>query len=91
MELGALTYGAVTVLCYLAGLGLKASSRIPDAWIPLGMGLLGMLLGIACLYLGVPDFPARDPVNAACIGAASGLAATGIHQIGKQLQKQNAE
>ena len=35
----------------------------------------------------MPDFPANDVINAAAIGVVSGLAATGINQIGKQLQK----
>jgi hypothetical protein len=33
----------------------------------------------------MPDFPAADYINAAAIGGASGLAATGIDQIAKQM------
>ena len=50
-------------------------------------GVLGVVLGIVALIIHMPDFPAADPINAAAIGAVSGLAATGIDQIGKQLSK----
>jgi hypothetical protein len=33
----------------------------------------------------MPDYPATDYMTAAAIGVVSGFAATGIHQIGKQL------
>jgi ribonucleotide monophosphatase NagD (HAD superfamily) len=33
----------------------------------------------------MPDFPATDVINALAIGIVSGLAATGINQITKQL------
>ena len=44
-------------------------------------------LGVAGLYLGLPDFPAADPVTALAVGIVSGLAATGINQMAKQLSK----
>jgi ribonucleotide monophosphatase NagD (HAD superfamily) len=46
-----------------------------------------MVLGIAALYLGVPDFPATDLLTAAAVGGASGLAATGINQTVKQMKQ----
>ena len=33
----------------------------------------------------MPDFPVADPLSAFAYGAVSGLAATGVHQIYKQL------
>lgn len=86
MELGIANVAAITVLCYLIAAGLKATA-IDNKWLPVICGIAGVLLGIAALYLGMPDFPAHDPLNAAAIGAVSGLAATGINQIGKQLSK----
>ena len=47
----------------------------------------GGLLGVAGLYLGLPDFPAHDPLTALAVGIVSGLAATGINQAAKQLGK----
>jgi hypothetical protein len=46
------------------------------------------VLGIAGLYL-MPDFPAKDIINALAVGIVSGLAATGVNQIYKQLTKTN--
>ena len=66
-------------------------SKLPDEWIPVAVGVVGMVLGLVSLYTGVPDFPAKDPINAAFVGAVSGLSAVGIDQIGKQLQKNKTE
>lgn len=78
------TVAAIVVLCYLIGMGVKAYEKIDNKWIPVIVGLCGCLLGIAGMYL-MPDFPAKDLINAAAVGAVSGLSAVGINQIGKQL------
>ena len=53
-----------------------------------GMRFSGfLLLGLAALYVGMPDFPATDPITAAAVGVAAGLAATGLDQAVKQLKK----
>jgi hypothetical protein len=52
-------------------------------------GCVGAVLGIAGLYL-MPDFPATDAINALAVGIVSGLAATGVNQIYKQLTKTDA-
>ena len=52
-------------------------------------GCVGAVLGIAGLYL-MPDFPAKDVINALAVGIVSGLAATGVNQIYKQLTKTDA-
>ena len=88
MEMGVATVAAVTAVVYIIGLGIKASP-IADKWIPVICGLLGMALGLAALYLDMPDFPAEDPLTAAAVGGVSGLASVGIDQIGKQLTKKN--
>ena len=36
----------------------------------------------------MPDFPATDYITAVAVGIVSGLAATGVNQIGKQLGKE---
>lgn len=86
MELGIANVAAITVLVYLIAAGIKATA-LDNKWIPVICGVAGIILGLAALYFGMPDFPAHDPINAAAIGAVSGLAATGINQIGKQLAK----
>lgn len=81
---GITAVAAITAICYLIGLGVKASG-LDNKWIPVIVGACGLMLGCVCLALGVPDFPATDYITAAAVGVVSGLAATGIDQIGKQL------
>lgn len=75
---------AITALCWLLGEGVKASP-LDERFIPLLCGLCGALLGLAG-RLCLPDFPARDPITAAALGAAAGLAATGAHEAFAQLR-----
>ena len=84
MDFGIATVAAITALVYIIGLGIKASA-LDNKWIPVIAGVSGVVLGIVALYAGVPDFPATDPLTAAAVGGASGLAATGLHQAKKQL------
>lgn len=87
MEFGIATVVSITVICYLLGVAVKASG-INDKWIPVVVGFAGMVLGIVALYMGVPDFPATDPMTAAAVGIASGLASTGVHQAIKQFKSE---
>lgn len=85
MEFGVATVAAVTVICYLVGLVVKASPWNNDKYIPIACGLVGGVLGVAALYLDLPDFPAGDPLTAAAVGIVSGLAATGVDQAVRQM------
>ena len=84
MEFGIATVAAITALVYIIGMGVKAT-KLDNKWIPVICGAAGIILGVVALYVGVPDFPATDPVTAAAVGGASGLAATGLDQLAKQL------
>ena len=86
-NVGVASVAAITVICYLVGLIVKAVPNMADRYIPICCGLFGGLLGVAGLYLGLPDLPAQDPVTAIAVGIVSGLAATGINQMAKQLSK----
>ena len=86
MDFGIATVAAITALVYIIGLCVKASN-LDNKWIPVVAGVSGGILGILALYIGVPDFPATDPMTAAAVGGASGLAATGLHQAKKQLSE----
>lgn len=90
MDITAFVYISIAGLCYLLGMAIKAS-KVPDERIPVIVGVAGAVLGIVCLYAGVADFPASDPINAAFVGAVSGLASVGVNQIGKQLTKASNE
>lgn len=76
---------AITIICLVLGLWIKISP-IADKWIPCIVGTLGMALGVLGWQL-MEAFPAQDVLTALAVGAVSGLAATGAHQIYKQLTK----
>lgn len=86
MDFGIANVAAITVICYLAGLIAKVLP-LDDRYIPIVCGVCGAVLGVAGLYLGLPDFPAGDPLTALAVGIVSGLAATGVNQAVKQLGK----
>lgn len=88
MDFGIVSVAAITVICYLVGMVVKAIPSIDDRQIPIACGLCGAVLGPVALYLGVADFPATDYMTAVAVGIVSGLAATGINQVGKQLSKE---
>ena len=79
------TVAGITVICFLVGLAVKASP-LDDRYIPIIVGVVGGALGAVGLSV-MQDFPADNMINAVAVGIASGLAATGLHQIGKQLSK----
>ena len=87
MDFGIASVAAITVICYLVGLVVKASPYNNDQYIPIACGLVGGLLGVAAMAVGLPDFPATDPLTAVAVGIVSGLAATGANQIIKQASK----
>lgn len=76
-------YASITAICFLVGLGFKASP-VNDKFIPIIVGACGAGLGLWAYLAGVPEF-AANVLDGIARGAVSGLAATGIHQIGKQL------
>lgn len=80
------TVAAITVICYLIGMGAKAYGKI-DKWIPVIVGVCGAALGVVGMYT-MQDFPAQDILNALAIGIASGLASTGANQVVKQLSQE---
>ena len=73
-----------TVICYLVGWIVKVSGLV-NKWIPVIVGVCGGLLG-GVGVLVMTDFPAADPLTAAAVGIVSGLAATGVDQISKQMK-----
>lgn len=83
--LGIVGVAAITVICYLVGIACKAVEL--DKYIPVIVGCVGAILGIVAFMIKMPDFPANDMITAIAVGIVSGLAATGINQVGKQLSK----
>lgn len=77
------TVASIVVICYLIGMIVKAST-LNDRWIPICVGIAGGLLGVVGITV-IPDYPAGNLMDAVAVGIVSGLASTGVHQIGKQL------
>ena len=74
---------AITGICVFVGIVFKAFP-VRDEIIPIACGVAGAILGIVAYEIGMPSFPADDPITALWIGISSGLAATGGHQVIKQ-------
>ena len=89
--IGIASVAAISVICYLAGLIVKATPWDNNKLIPIVCGVLGGILGVAAYMLGMPEFPAADYLTAAAVGIVSGLAATGINQAVKQLTNNKEE
>lgn len=77
------TIWAITVICFLIAEGIKATA-LDNKWLPIICGTMGGILGVVAMKV-IADFPATDILNAIAIGIVSGLAATGLHQAGHQL------
>ena len=73
----------ITVICYLIGQTVKASG-LDNKWIPIIVGAAGGALGVVGMLV-IADFPANDYLTAVAVGIVSGLAATGVDQISKQI------
>lgn len=86
-NLGIASVAAITVICYLLGMGCKATAVIKDEMIPPIMGLAGAALGVVAYFTKMPEFDGFHILTAIAVGIVSGLAATGINQIFKQSQK----
>ena len=90
LNIGITAIPAITVLCFIVGLILKSIKKLDNSWIPPIIGVVGAILGILSM-LFTPDFPAKDFLSSAAIGAISGLAATGVDQVVKQQVKKGGE
>ena len=81
--LGIAAIPVITVICFLIAEAVKATS-LGNKWLPIICGICGGALGVVALKV-MPEFPAVDVLTAIAIGIVSGLAATGAHQVYKQL------
>lgn len=83
MDFGMASVAAITVIAYCAGLTVKAGA-VSNKWIPIICAVVGGVLGVAGLFV-MPDFPAGDVITACAVGIVSGLAATGVDQMVRQM------
>lgn len=84
-SLGIAAIPVITVIVFLAVEVVKATA-IDNKWLPVVAGGFGGVLGVVAMFV-MPDFPGKDILTSIAIGIVSGLAATGAHQIYKQLTK----
>ncbi|NCB51337.1 MAG: enolase [Clostridia bacterium] len=82
-SLGIASVAAITVVCFLICEAVKATP-LDNKWLPVIAGVSGAVLGVVAMYI-MPDYPATDYITAVAVGIVSGLAATGVNQIYKQL------
>lgn len=88
-DLGIVAIPVITVIVFLVVEAVKATP-LDNKWMPVIAGGFGGILGVVAMYV-MPDFPGADPLTAVAIGIVSGLAATGAHQIYKQMTKGESE
>lgn len=88
MDFGIATVPVITIIVFVIGLAAKNIPAVGDKWIPVICAGVGVVLGLVGMKV-IPDFPATDILSAAAVGIVSGLAATGAHQVGKQLISKN--
>lgn len=86
-SMGIVGVGAISIICYLVGMGVKASP-VKSELIPVIVGAIGGILGVAG-FATMAEFPATDYLTAVAVGIVSGLAATGADQVVKQLGNKN--
>lgn len=84
MDFGIAGVVAITVIAYAFGMIAKAINGLDNKWIPVICGVVGGILGVVGMNV-MPDFPVNDIISAIAVGIVSGLSATGINQLGKQL------
>lgn len=85
--LGVAGVAAISIICYLIGVGLKAWDAFDDRKIPVIMGIAGAVLGTVAYFCAPNIIPANDIITALAIGIVSGFGATGINQVYKQLNQ----
>ena len=88
MDIGNLGIAAIPVITVIVFLAVEAVKATPldNKWMPVIAGGFGGILGVVAMYV-MPEYPGKDILTAIAVGIESGLAATGAHQIYKQLTK----
>lgn len=76
----------IVIICYLVGIGCKASKKVSDKAIPVILGIVGGIIAVPAMYV-MKSFPAEDIITAISVGIMSGLTSTGVNQIYKQSKK----
>lgn len=88
MDINALGIEAIPVITIIVFLAVELVKATPldNKWLPVIAGTFGGILGVIAMLI-MKGFPADDYLTAIAVGIVSGLAATGLHQVYKQLTK----
>lgn len=81
------TVAAIVAICYCVGFALKKTEKFKDNYIPVVMIILGAVLGTVSFYIAPNLINAPDIISAIAIGFMSGMTATGINQLYKQIKE----
>ncbi len=81
--IAAIVYGVMAVYKQL----MAEKSAVWTSLIPVWAGVLGIALGVAAYFLVPEAMPADNVLSAVLLGLASGLSATGLDQVYKQIKK----
>ena len=57
----------IVIICYLVGIGCKASKKISDKVIPVIVGIVGGIIAVPAMYV-MKSFPAEDIITAISSG-----------------------
>lgn len=88
-DFGITSVAAITVIVFLICQAVKATS-LDNKWLPVIAGASGAILGVVGMLV-MSGYPATDYITAVAVGIVSGLAATGINQVYKQLTSGSSE
>lgn len=80
---------AIVVICWFVGMCIKTlgTSELADRLIPVIVGIVGGILGTIIYFKYPALIAATDIFSAIATGIVSGMSATGVDQIVKQLRK----
>lgn len=83
--LGISAVTSIVIICYLVGLGIKGTPYDNNNTIPLCCGLVGGFIGLMGFLFWRESYPYGEPITAFAVGVVSGLSATGLDQVQRQL------
>jgi len=80
---GIASYAAIVAVCYVVG-NIVNKTKWANVWTNVACLVAGAIFGVIAYYTGVP-IGASNWLDAMATGIASGLAATGVYELGKNV------
>lgn len=84
-NLGIVAYAGIVAVCYVVGM-IVNNTKLSDKWTQVFCMVSGAAVAIAAFYTKVP-IGAENWLDAVGVGIVSGLAATGVYELGKNIKK----